>query len=143
MSRRVPPRPCPDRGSGTVLVLALVLVVVTLAGTADLLGRAVLARHRAEAAADLAALAGAAVLTDPFGAGASGQGPCSRAARVSGLNAARMTRCVSGADSSVEVEVGVDLPGVLAPMGPARARSRAGPAPDPGSGGAPTAVTGP
>ena len=64
-----------ERGSATVLALAAlcVLVVVLVAGLA--LGSAVVATHRARAAADLAALAAAQALqrgVDPSRASASG-----------------------------------------------------------------------
>ena len=48
-----------DRGSATVWLLALSLIVGLAAAAGVVRGVAVVARHRAETAADLAALAGA------------------------------------------------------------------------------------
>ncbi|HOW95814.1 Rv3654c family TadE-like protein [Mycolicibacterium fallax] len=98
----------------------LVVVLVTVTGFAAWLGAAVVARHRAQSAADLAALAAAAAL--PAGADAA----CRRARRVAA--GAVVTDCrVEGLDLVVVVEVGVPvrLPG-LAPA-TARAAARAGP----------------
>ncbi len=94
--------------------MVAVLLFVTAAGA--WLGSAVLARHRAQAAADLAALAGAARL--PNGVAVA----CARATSV-----AREMR-VGGARCEVEdldVVVTVEVP---AAFGTARAAARAGPA---------------
>ncbi|WP_232229896.1 pilus assembly protein TadG-related protein, partial [Cellulomonas bogoriensis] len=48
-----------DRGSGSVLVIALVAAVVVLAGGLAVLGQAGVVRAQAQSAADLAALGGA------------------------------------------------------------------------------------
>jgi secretion/DNA translocation related TadE-like protein len=84
-------------------------------------GLAVLARHRAEAAADLAALAGAAAVLD---------GPavaCVEADRVALANGGRLSRCLV-AGEVIEVEVARVLP--LGRLGrwTAVGRARAGPA---------------
>jgi secretion/DNA translocation related TadE-like protein len=118
-----------DGGSGTVLALCLVVVAVLLAGTATTLGHAVLARHQAETAADLGALAAATALLDPL----SGNGPgtasaCRRAERVVGANGARLLACREHPDASVTVQTAVDVSGLLASAGPATATARAGPA---------------
>ncbi len=95
------------------------LVVIT-AGGADL-GAAVIARHRAQAAADLAALAGAAYL--PGGA-ASACAQASALARSMGMTAVACT--VDGLDVVVTVEASSALG--YTRTGPARAVARAGPA---------------
>lgn len=106
-----------DRGSATVLVaisigtLAAVLVVVLqIAG-------AVIARHRAETAADLAALAAAAAVV--WDAGSA----CARAGSVASANGARMSSCeILGWDVRVTVEVDVRL-GLLGGLAGGRARA--------------------
>jgi len=106
-----------------VLTAGLLVVVAGLASVVAGLGQVVLARHRAEAAADLAALAGAGILLDPF----ADADPCARAARVATANAAALTTCRSDADGSLTVVVAVPLSGVLARAGPATSTARAGP----------------
>jgi secretion/DNA translocation related TadE-like protein len=116
-----------DGGSATVLVLALATATVTLAVGLAGLGAAVAARHRAEAAADLAALAGAQALQ-------RGEPACDVVTRVALANGAVEVGCaVQGAE--VVVRVGVDAGGLnlrartTARAGPARAGpARAGPA---------------
>lgn len=109
-----------DRGAASVWVLAvgLVLVAAGLAGAA--VGAARVARHQAWAAADLAALAGAArAIEGPAGA-------CPRAASFAVANGARLLSCtVDGLDVLVTVQVQVaPLPGLTRS---ALGRARAGP----------------
>ncbi|MGR6967291.1 Rv3654c family TadE-like protein [Geodermatophilus sp. URMC 61] len=110
-----------ERGSATVWVAALAGVLAAIGVAAVLVGAAVVARHRATTAADLAALAGAehAVRGEP--------GACAAAGEVAGANGARLTACTVG-DGAV-VEVGVAVPVRLGPLGVSRAgaRARAGP----------------
>ena len=83
-------------------------------------GAAVVARHRVQAAADLAALAAAGRLT--HGAAAA----CAHAAAVADAMDTRVVECsVTGVDVVVAVELTVTL-GRLGP-GTARAVARAGP----------------
>ncbi|WP_264072414.1 pilus assembly protein TadG-related protein, partial [Mycobacterium palustre] len=49
------PNPGDDRGAATVLAAAMVVVLLSVTGAGAYLGSAVVARHRAQAAADLAA----------------------------------------------------------------------------------------
>ncbi|MEJ5867503.1 Rv3654c family TadE-like protein [Pseudokineococcus sp. 5B2Z-1] len=112
-----------DRGAGSVLVLGLLLVGVVLCTAAAALGQAVVARHRAAAAADLAALAGADV---SLGRAVPAGGPCDAAARVAARGGARLVGCTTGG-LEVVVVVAVDVPGALGGLGPARASARAGP----------------
>lgn len=94
------------------------LLVVTGGGIC--LGSAVIERHRAQAAADLAALAAAVAL--PAGTAAA----CGRAALVAGRMAARHTGCrVDGLNVVVTAEVPVLF--TSWGIGPARAAARAGP----------------
>ena len=116
-------RPSGDRGSATVWVLALSGVLAVLATAVVLVGGATVARHRANTAADLAALAaaGRAVLDQP--------GACELAAEVAGANAATLDSC--SVDASSVVEVRVKVPVRLGRLGvwSAEARARAGPVP--------------
>jgi secretion/DNA translocation related TadE-like protein len=110
-----------ERGSATIWVLALATVLATVGAAVVLVGAAVVARHRATAAADLAALAGAgrAVLGDPDA--------CAAAARVAQANGARLKTCSVGAGAAVQVHVSLAVR--LGPLGltEAPARARAGP----------------
>jgi secretion/DNA translocation related TadE-like protein len=113
-------RPRDEAGTGTVLAVAMlgVLVTVTVAATGVV---GVVATHRtAQAAADLAALAGAAALQD-------GGDACARAADIADRNRARLSGCqVDGWDVAVVVVAhSAPLPGGALDL---RARGRAGPA---------------
>lgn len=112
-----------ERGSATVWVVALAGLLAALGTAGVLVGAAVVARHRATAAADLAALAGAAraVVADPAA--------CSVATRIAAVNGAELEECAVGPDAVVDVRVRV--PVRLGPLGTshAHARARAGPAP--------------
>lgn len=98
----------------------MVVVLVTVMMGAAHIGAATLARHRAQAAADLAALAGAAHLP-------TGMGPaCTRAERLARVMHALAVSCiVDGLDLVVTVEVSPALGGRW--IGPATAVARAGP----------------
>jgi len=111
----------PDAGSATVLLTGIVCALLTLTMSGVMVCGAVVASHRARAAGDLSALAGAAQLLHGGGAGAA----CAAAARTALANGARLSRCsMAGADS---VEVGVLVrPGVRG-IGEASASARAGP----------------
>jgi len=117
-----------DRGVATVWAAAAVAVLVgVLVAMLDLAG-AVAARHRAEAAADLAALAAA-------GHAVHGNDPaCARAAEIAAGNGGRVVLCrLRGWDAVVEVEMGVHLSliGDATVRGRARAGSVATGPPDP------------
>lgn len=96
----------------------MVAVLLTVTGGGFLLGAAVIARHRAQSAADLAGLAGAARLTDGGGAACAAAQRLARRLRVEESDCA-----VDGLD--VVVTVAVPLP--VRQLGPARATARAGP----------------
>jgi secretion/DNA translocation related TadE-like protein len=106
-----------------VSLVALAMIVVLLACTVGglYLGSAVAARHRAQAAADLAVLAAASRLGD--GANAA----CAQAAAVAQAAGATIARCVvEHLDVVIDVEVPVPLGRWV--LGPAGASARAGPA---------------
>jgi secretion/DNA translocation related TadE-like protein len=95
----------------------MVVVLLTVTGGVAQLGAAVLARHRAQAAADLAALAAAGRL--PAGADAA----CAQADAVARAMRAGTTNCVvDDLDVVITVEAGVSR------WGTATAAARAGPA---------------
>ena len=108
-----------DRGSVTVLVAAACAALVGVLVLGLYLAAAIIARHRAESAADLAALAGA-------GAQARTEGEaCVVAAGFARANGAELATCEPlGWDIRVTVSVRVDLGPV---SGSALGRARAGP----------------
>lgn len=112
-----------ERGSATVLgVMAIGVVLLCLTGALALLA-AVQASHRARAAADLAALAGAQVLAiaDP-------RSPCEVASTIAARNGGWLVECsIAGDALTVSVATPANWPG----LGRAQARARAGPDPAP------------
>ncbi|MEO3823131.1 Rv3654c family TadE-like protein [Actinomadura sp. B10D3] len=108
-----------DRGSGTVWVLAFAALVWVVGVAAIMVGGVRVARHRGDAAADMAALAGAARVA--YG------DACGRAKEIAVESGARVTRCRVRGDV-VEVSVTVEL---HVPMGVGglrvASRARAGP----------------
>lgn len=95
-------------------------VVAAATSVALAVGVATLDRHRAANAADAAALAAA------LHAVAGPDDACGQARVLGRLDGATVTSCaVDG--SIVEVTTAVGLPGVLARLGPAIGRARAGP----------------
>jgi secretion/DNA translocation related TadE-like protein len=95
----------------------LVTVTVAVSGVVGV----VAAHRRAQSAADLSALAGAAALQD-------GGDPCQRARSIARRNGAELSSCaVDGWEVSVGVTTSVRLPGNSMEL---PARSRAGPARD-------------
>jgi secretion/DNA translocation related TadE-like protein len=91
-----------ERGSGTVLCLAIIGVLVCLTGGVVAVAGASVAKQRASGAADVAALAAADV--------ASGRlpgSPCQEAARVAGANGAVLSSCaVAGTVATVTASIG-------------------------------------
>lgn len=119
-----------ERGSATVWLVGLITLItlITLvAGGVTVRGAATIARHRAEAAADLAALAAARRLAD-----GAGEDACGLAAEIARVNGARLAWCRS---RGLVVEVGVEVAARFGGLGSfaARARARAGPAVGSGS----------
>jgi secretion/DNA translocation related TadE-like protein len=110
-----------DRGAGSILILSGVVVVLTSLLAVVALGHAYLARHRAAAAADLAALAGAGqVWSGPAAA-------CSSADGVARANGAVLRSCWVDY-GQVEVVTSVSVIGPAAVLGDVTRRARAGPA---------------
>ncbi len=104
-----------DRGSATVWVLGVVALLGVVCAGVLAMGQAVLARHRAGAGADLAALAAATEWTR------GERAACGRAAEVARAQGVRVVRCaVRGEVADVSVAAGA---------GPYEAvvRARAGP----------------
>jgi secretion/DNA translocation related TadE-like protein len=98
----------------------MMALVLAMCGGAVVVGTAVIARHRAQAAADLAALAAAARL-------AAGQDTaCGWAVSVADRMDGRVTACTVNA---LDVVVTVDVDATLGRwgLGSARAAARAGP----------------
>lgn len=86
-----------ERGSATILLLAVAgFVVVTTIGVADV-GLVLSARLQAAAAADAAALAAAPVTFRPFGAVGS---PAAEAGRLASANGSVLTACRCPIDRS-------------------------------------------
>lgn len=105
-----PPRG--DRGSATVWAVVFMGLLCAVSAGLLAIGQAVAVRHRAGAAADLAALAAADHALDGSAMA------CVLAAHVAAAQGARLARCaVTGEIADVTVAVGA-----------ARVRSRAGPA---------------
>ncbi|MEO5834934.1 MAG: Rv3654c family TadE-like protein [Nakamurella sp.] len=106
-----------DRGSATVIGAVMIMVLLVMTTLVIHLGAAVVARHRAAAAADLAALAGARAAVNGVAA------PCRDAAEIAEAGAARLDRCeVRGWEIRVEVSTSAGILGQRA-----AARARAGP----------------
>lgn len=126
MCRPIRGRPASDHGSAGLIPLIGGLGVAAATVVAGALVAGSLVHSRAEAAADMVALAAAGrILTDPD--------PCGVAARVADDNDVVLSRCdVAGV--SVTVTVAADLPPVLRPVAGGRqahASARAELVPDP------------
>lgn len=117
MSLRPPDR---DRGSASIWLLGLTSVLVLTVVAAVLAGSAMVLRHRANAAADLAALAAATAAIEGRDAA------CALAADVAAGMGAELTECaLDGFVAAVAVATSADL-GVVGTVA-AEARARAGP----------------
>jgi len=109
----------PDAGVATVLACVCVAILLVVTVAVVQVAGAVVAARRASAAADLGALAGAAVVLQ------GNEVACARAARVIAANRAIMSGCeVLGFDVRVQVQVTVRI-GPLDAV--AHGRARAGP----------------
>ncbi|WGX99516.1 Rv3654c family TadE-like protein [Nocardioides sp. L-11A] len=114
-----------DRGAATVLALAMAGVLLLVGAAAGVVGAIVVAQRRAQAAADLTALAAAASLAGR--GGHPGRDPCVSAVGVADDNGAELVSCrVSGRE--VRVEVRVPGPRWLGQDQDLIAAARAGPA---------------
>lgn len=103
-----------------MLAAAMMAAMVAFALGIGYLGAAVIARHQAQAAADLAALAAAGALAD------GPQAACSRAGLIAAKMHTTVAQChVDGLDIVLHAEVKVRLGRF--DLGPAQAVARAGP----------------
>jgi secretion/DNA translocation related TadE-like protein len=106
-----------DRGSATIAAAFACLTITAFAALIVYLGAAMSARHRAQAAADLAALAAAGATTDQ----------CAAASAIATAMEAAVAGCtIDGADAVVRTRITVRL-GMLG-IKTAQAAARAGPA---------------
>jgi len=104
-----------DSGVSTIFACFSVVLMIIITAGAVHLGGAILARQRAETAADLGALAGAAVALSGIDAA------CARAQTVIESNHGHLVSCAAdGLDVLVEVQIPTWA-------GPAGAHARAGP----------------
>jgi secretion/DNA translocation related TadE-like protein len=126
-----------DAGSATLWALRLAMVLWVCVAAVVLAGVAVIARHRAATAADMAALAAASVIGRGELAGESAGDPgggsraCAAANEIALANDAIVTRChVTGQVVDVSTSVRVPALGVLTDLGlgSVSAQARAGPA---------------
>lgn len=109
-----------ETGSATMWLIPMVAIIGVVTLVLAHVGAALVERRRAQSAADLAAVAGAAALQH-------GSDVCARAADIAGRNEAELVGCaVSGRRITVRVRGHVDVP-VLGDV-PVTARARAGPA---------------
>jgi len=106
-------------------MLGLIAAVLMLTVSGLVLASAVLASHRARAAADLGALAAAGALIR----GEPTRSACEIAARVAAVNHGLLRQCVT---TGAEVRVTVAVVGSMRGVGIATARSRAGRGPGDG-----------
>lgn len=109
----------PERGAASLLVVALAGVLLLVGAALGVVAALVTAHREAQAAADLAALAGAGSLQH-------GQDACTRAAEVASANGARLVSCRREAEDVV-VAVEVRGPRWLGQDGDLRGSARAGP----------------
>lgn len=109
-----------DRGVATVWAAGAIAVLMSVAVFGLYLGEAMVVRHQAESAADLAALAGAAAVV-------VGEGyACAQARRVTERMRVQLVSCrTRGWD--VLVDVAARPSGWLGGLGAATGRARAGP----------------
>ncbi|MBT8162159.1 flp pilus-assembly TadE/G-like family protein [Arthrobacter sp. GN70] len=111
---------CREAGAGTVLALALGLVVMICMGAALMLAQAAIVAHRVASAADLAALAGADAAR-----GLTTGDPCTIAGETAVRHGASLANCAVSGGEIVDVTTRVDRGMVAAATG----RARAGPPP--------------
>ncbi|HKR51628.1 MAG TPA: Rv3654c family TadE-like protein [Pseudonocardiaceae bacterium] len=110
-----------DRGAATVWAAGAIAVLMSMAVFGVHLGAAIVARHQAESAADLAALAGAATVV------AGEQHACAQARRVTDRMRVQLVSCrTSGWD--LLVDVAARPAGWLSGLRTATGQARAGPA---------------
>lgn len=109
-----------EQGSVTVVMLGVISVLLMLTVSGLVLGSALVASHRARAAADLGALGAASALMQGLSPGFA----CHRAARIAAANYGTVRLCIA---SGMEVRLTVAVAAAVQGVGVATARSRAGP----------------
>lgn len=113
-----------DRGSATVWAALATTALCAVFAVILAMGQAVVARHRAGSAADLAALAAAGHALR------GAEAACARAAEVAGAQGAEVVRCaVAGgiADVTARADFGPYAPAVRSRAGPPDALPASGP----------------
>ncbi|MER6983479.1 Rv3654c family TadE-like protein [Streptomyces carpinensis] len=135
--------PAGDRGSATVWSVGAIALLCVVFGVGLALGQAVVTRHRAAGAADLAALAAA----DHWAEGRAAA--CARADRVARAQGTGLVRCaIVGDTSDVTAEskrgpfsgrarARAGPPGTSGPPGPPGPQDQSGPPGPPGTSGPP------
>lgn len=110
-----------DQGAAAVLAVTLAVLLLALTSVVSVLGGLLVAHRRVSAAADLAALAGAAALQ-------RGEDPCAAATTTVTANDARMGTCeVHGEDVLVRATIELSVLGrTVGVPGVARAGPREG-----------------
>jgi secretion/DNA translocation related TadE-like protein len=86
----------PDGGSASVWILAYAVLVLLVAAVGVIRGSAVVARHRAEGAADLAAFAAAGRI----GMASDDSAICGVAGPIASANGAQLTSCTASVDAT-------------------------------------------
>jgi secretion/DNA translocation related TadE-like protein len=109
-----------DRGVATVWAAGAIAVLMSVAVFGLYLGAAMVARHQAESAADLAALAGAATVV------AGERYACAQARRVTDRMRVQLVSCRMQ-EWDVLVDVAARPAGWVGGLGAATGRARAGP----------------
>ncbi|MEU5859721.1 Rv3654c family TadE-like protein [Nonomuraea sp. NPDC047529] len=109
-----------ERGSATLWGVALMGLLMAIAGGLASVGAVRVARHRVDGAADLSALAAArSAIVDPEGA-------CGRASALARRNGVRLVACeITGEVADVRTSLSITLP--IAGTHTLTGRSRAGP----------------
>lgn len=93
-----------ERGMGTMMIMAVVLLLMMLAGMIGIGGQYLVAKHRAQRAADLAALAGAQSL-------GSGKNGCVQARTYAKKNDRRVADCkIAGDTGDFVLTIRVEAP---------------------------------
>jgi secretion/DNA translocation related TadE-like protein len=123
-------RPAGDRGSASIWVLSGCVLVLLTGSVGVLRTEAVFARHRAEAAADLAALAAAGRI-------GTGGDPCATARGIAAANGAALAGCTvtlatDGRSGTVRVHARVRVGFPVVGARTVTASARAGRLPSPG-----------
>ena len=116
-------KPRADEGSGTIVGVALIMLVAVLMSSVAVAGRLLTVRAAARSAADLAALSAAVALRD----GAAD--PCAVAGTVASAHAGNLASCTVGGELGGDVTVSVGIDTQVPFMPHIAIEARAGPVP--------------